>query len=73
MRSCVNPNKCPCANKNTPHTSFPKISTLMCLSIGTPKDNKFSVCPKRKIHFFPVSQNLGRVQSHYNVLEYWDT
>ena len=44
----------------------------MCLSIGTPKNNKFSICPKSKIHYFQVSQNLGRVQPHYNVLEYWD-
>ena len=47
--------------------------TLMCLSIGTPKDNKFSICPKWKIHYFQVSQNLDKVQPHYNVLEYWDT
>ena len=47
--------------------------TLKCLSIGTPKNNKFSICPKWKIHYFQVSQNLGRVQPHYNVLDYWDT
>ena len=46
--------------------------TLKCLSIGTPKNNKFSICPKWKIHCFQVSQNLGRVQPHYNVLEYLD-
>ena len=45
---------------------------LMCLNIGTPKNNKFSICYKWKIHYFQVSQNLGRVQPHYNVLEYWD-
>ena len=45
----------------------------MCLSIGTPKNNKFSICPKWKIHYFQVSQNLGRVQPHYNGYEYWDT
>ena len=44
--------------------------TLECLSIGTPKNNKFSICSKWKIHYFQVSQNLGRVQPHYNVLEY---
>ena len=43
-----------------------------CLSIGTPKNNKFSICSKWKIHYFQVSQNLGRVQPHYNVLEYLD-
>ena len=47
--------------------------TLKCLSIGTPKNNKFSICPKWKIHYFQVSQNLSRVQPHYNMLEYWDT
>ena len=47
--------------------------SLMCLSIGTPKNNKFSICPKWKIHYFQVSQNLGRVQPHYNLFEYWDT
>ena len=45
-------------------------NTLMCLSIGTPKNNKFSICSKWKIHYFQVSQNLGRVQPHYNVLKY---
>ena len=43
--------------------------TLKCLSIGTPKNNKFSICSKWKIHYFKVSQNLGRVQPHYNVLD----
>ena len=47
--------------------------TLMCLSIGAPKRNKFSICPKWEIHYFQVSQNLGREQPHYNVLEYLDT
>ena len=50
-----------------------QLNTLMCLSIGTPKNNKFSICPKWKIHYFQVSQNLGRVQPHYNLFEYWDT
>ena len=45
-------------------------STLMCLSIGTPKNNKFSICSKWKIHHFQVSQNLGRLQPYYNVIEY---
>ena len=49
-----------------------QVITLMRLSIGTPKNNKFSICSKWKIHYFQVSQNLGRVQPHYNVLEYWD-
>ena len=42
----------------------------MCLSIGTPKNNKFSICSIWKIHDFQVSQNLGIVQPHYDVLEY---
>ena len=48
-------------------------NTLKCLSIGTPKNNEFSICPKWKIHYFQMSQNLGRVQPHYNMFEYWDT
>ena len=28
------------------------ILSLMCLSIGTPKNNKFSICSKWKIHYF---------------------
>ena len=48
------------------------MNTLMCLSIGTPKNNKFSICSKWKIHYYQMSQNLDRVQPHYNVLEYWD-
>ena len=28
------------------------IITLMCLSIGTPKNNKFSICSKWKIYYF---------------------
>ena len=47
--------------------------TLMCWSIGTPKNNKFFICSKWKIYYFQVSQNLGRVQPHYNLFEYWDT
>ena len=31
------------------------VHTLMCLSIGTPKNNQFSICPKWKIHYFRVS------------------
>ena len=29
-----------------------KQPTLMCLSIGTPTNNKFSICSKWKIHYF---------------------
>ena len=28
------------------------LTTLKCLSIGTPENNKFSICPKWKIHYF---------------------
>ena len=31
---------------------FCVLGTLMCLSIGTPKNNKFSICSKWKIHYF---------------------
>ena len=41
------------------HKFFQSWFTLMYLSIGTPK-NSFFVCPKWKIHYFQVSQNLGR-------------
>ena len=54
---------------NALYSSDP-MGTLMCLSIGTPKNNKFSICSKWKIHYFQVSQILGIVQPHYNVLEY---
>ena len=27
-------------------------NTLMCLSIGTPKNNEFFICSKWKIHYF---------------------
>ena len=60
-------------NSKDPDQTAPQGPTLMCLSIGTPKINKFSICPKWKIHYFQVSQNLGRAQPHYNVLEYWDS
>ena len=68
-------------SKNNPKNEDPSymtdldffLDTLMCLSIGTPKNNKFSICPKWKIHYFQVSQKLGRVQPHYNLFEYWDT
>ena len=47
--------------------------TVKCLSIGTPRNNKFSICSKWKIDYFQVSQNLGALQPSYNVLEYWNT
>ena len=46
---------------------FTYICTVMCLSTGTPKSNKFSVCPKWKIYYFYVSQNLGTLQPNNNV------
>ena len=49
------------------------LSTVMCLSIGTPKSNKFSICSKCTNNYFKVSQNLGALQPNYNVLKYWDT
>ena len=41
------------------YNNYTKISTLICLSIGTPKNNKFCICSKWKTHYFQVSQNLG--------------
>ena len=40
--------------------------TMLCLSFGTPKNNKFSICSKWKIDY--MSQNLGTLQSNSNVL-----
>ena len=45
----------------------------MCLSIGTPRINGFSICPKFKIYYFLMSQNLDILQPNYNVSKYWDT
>ena len=49
---------CSSGSRFFPYIEFSQF-TLMCLSIGTPKNNKFSICPKWKIHYFQVSQNLG--------------
>ena len=38
-------------DKGTTHILW-NMNTLMCLSIGTPKNNKFSICSKWKIHYF---------------------
>ena len=35
-----------------PTVSVGSDCTVMCLSIGTPKNNKFSICSKRKINYF---------------------
>ena len=34
-----------------------QLKDIMCLSIGTPKNNKFSICSKWKIYYFKMSQN----------------
>ena len=31
---------------------YVKVFTVMCLSIGTPKNNKLSICSKWKINYF---------------------
>ena len=49
------------------------LHTIICFSIGTPKNNKFSICSKWKINDFCVSQNLGTFQPNYIVLKYWYT
>ena len=36
----------------TPNDQTQDRTTLMCLSIGTPENNKFSICSKWKIHYF---------------------
>ena len=38
--------------------------TLMCLSIGTPKNNKFSICSKWKIHYFQCPKTYAK----YNLI-----
>ena len=37
--------------------------TLMCLSIGTPKNNEFSICSKWKIHYY--APNFEEVDGAY--------
>ena len=44
---------------------------MKCLSIGTPKNNKFFICSKWKIYYFQVFQNLDSLQPNYNVLKHW--
>ena len=46
------------------------VGTVMCLSIGTPRNNRFSICSKWKIYNFQVSQNLSTLQPNYNVFTY---
>ena len=41
---------------------------LLCLSIGTPKKNKFSICSKWKIYYILVSQNLGNYSLIYIIM-----
>ena len=55
-------------------TGTPKIFillTVVYLSIGTPKNNKFFIYPKWNINNFWVSHNLGTLLPNYNVLKYW--
>ena len=51
-------------------TNDPVWDTVMCLSIGTPNNNQFSICSKWKIYYFSVSQYLGTLQPKYDVLKY---
>ena len=39
-------------------------TTLMCLSIGTPKNNKFSICSKWKIYYFWCP----KIWAHYSLI-----
>ena len=43
--------------------------TVVYLSIGTPKNNKFFIYPKWNINNFWVSHNLGTLLPNYNVLK----
>ena len=47
-----------------------KTCTLMCLSIGTTKNINFPFVPNGKFIIFRCPKILGRLQPHYNVLEY---
>ena len=38
--------------------------TLMCLSIGTPKSNMFSICSKRKIKYL----RCPKTWAHYSLI-----
>ena len=40
---------------------FRCMATVMCLSIGTPKNNKFSICSKWKIHYFLSVPKFGQI------------
>ena len=73
VRSQHEASACERSQCKTSLTEIIKWDTLMCVSIGTPKNNKFSICSKWKIHYFQVSQILGIVQPRYNVIEFWDT
>ena len=51
-----------------PDKKLHKKSTLFCLSLGTPKNNKFSICSKWKIDYFYMPRNLSTLQPNSNVL-----
>ena len=38
--------------------------TVKCLSIGTPKNNKFSICSKWKINYF----RCPKIWAHYSLI-----
>ena len=39
--------------------------TVKCLSIGTPKNNKISICSESEIDYFGVSKTLGTLQPNF--------
>ena len=45
----------------------------MCLSVGTPKINKFSIIPNVKLIIFRCPKIWAHYNINYNVLKYWDT
>ena len=38
--------------------------TIMCVNIGTPKNNKFSICSKWKINYF----RCPKIWAHYSLV-----
>ena len=40
------------------------LNTVMCLSIRTPKNNKFSICSEWKINYFLGVRNFGLITAY---------
>ena len=50
-------------NIETCRVAFPE-STVMCLNIGTPKNDRFSICSKWKINYF----RCVKMWVHYSLI-----